>query len=139
MVYLQVILKVAGRVDLVEKVIEFFREMGNTLYFYPATAEPENGYKYVKMHVHGKDFSNCTSQYIEDLRNRLSRVLFVPNQYVVIVWIEPSSSLLITFMVPAKYVELMERRLIGGDTYSELHVLGIDIIQIGEKAFNWTN
>ncbi|KAH3746508.1 uncharacterized protein LOC127848701 isoform X3 [Dreissena polymorpha] len=138
MVYLQILLKIAGRMDLVEKVIDYARSMGNTLYYYPATREPENGYKHVKMHVEGIDFSNSDTMYIQGLKLRLSMALCVPMQFIFIAGIEPSSSLLITFMIPDEYVDLMEKRLKNGDRFPELHSHHIDVIQIGDKAFNIT-
>ncbi|XP_052236845.1 uncharacterized protein LOC127848420 isoform X2 [Dreissena polymorpha] len=138
MVYLQILLKVAGRMDLVEKVIDFAKSMGDTLYYYPATREPENGYKYVKMHVEGIDFSNSDNMYIQDLKQRLSMALFVPMQFILLAGIEPSSSLLITFMVPEEYIELMVKRLTNGDRFPELHSHHIDVIKNGDKAFDIT-
>ncbi|WAR08934.1 hypothetical protein MAR_018892 [Mya arenaria] len=136
MIYLQSALKVIGRMDLVQKAIDFCRETGNTLHFYPATEEPENGYRYVRLHVDGIDYSNCTDSYLQQLRERLASILFLPPQFIMIAGIEPSSSMLLTFMIPEQYCELLLNMLKSGEVFPCLQKLGVDVISVDELTVN---
>jgi len=98
----------------------------------------ENGHKYIKMHIDGKDFRNCSSGFIQSFQERVSRVLMIPQRFVCIVGVEPSSSLLITIMIPEEYAELMLEMLLRGDAFPELQEDGVDLIVIDGARFNIT-
>lgn len=98
---------------------------------------PENGYKYVKFHIDGKDFKNYHRSDIEHLRTRVATLLCVPLQYVFIRGIEPSSSLVVTLMIPEMYVDILHNLLNQGEDFADLHKLGVDAIELdGKTPFN---
>ncbi|XP_060573610.1 uncharacterized protein LOC132731444 [Ruditapes philippinarum] len=137
LLYLQGILYQAGRKDLIQDGVEYAKSLGNVVHFYAPTYLPENGYKYVKFHVDGKDFTNYSRNDVENLRRIVSAILFVPQHFVFICGIEPSSSLVITLMIPDLYVEILQEMLEDGDVMTTLHETGVDIIDInGQTSYN---
>lgn len=139
LLYLQVILFLTGRKDLVQEAVDHSKTIGNILHFYAPSDQPENGYKYVKFHVDGKDFRSYTRDDINILRLRMAKLLFVPQQFVIIRGIEPSSSLLVTLMIPEMYVEILRDLLENGEKFSELCDIGVDTVEVdGEGPFDLT-
>ena len=65
----------------------------------------ENGYRYLKFYI-GGDLSQMTGVRLEEFRLRVSRLLCIPLEFVFIAGIEPSNSLLLTFMLPENSVEI---------------------------------
>ena len=97
-----------------------------------------NGYKSFKVHVDGIEFSQCERSFIEDLRAKLSAILFVPPQNVIIAGIEPSSSLLITILIPDTYADILKwilehRKEMLLRPLADLYV---DIIILDEKQYS---
>jgi len=136
LVCLQAILMRLKRPELIEMAVDYARTVGDVIFFYPA-AEPVNGYRSIKVHVDGKDFKNCTPDYIRDVRAKLSHWLFIPLEHVLMAGVEPSSSMLITFKIPDLYADVLEKMLLDQkDTLHQLSELEIDTIQIGDKTFN---
>ncbi|XP_053397905.1 uncharacterized protein LOC123552421 [Mercenaria mercenaria] len=135
LIYLQAILYRLGRVDLTKQGVEYANTIGNVIHFYPASALPENGFKYVKLHVEGRNFRNCTRAYVQNIRNRVAAILFIPLEFVIIAGLEPSTSLLITLMIPDSYVTILEELLDTGACNVEFTELGIDIVKIN-KVYN---
>ncbi|XP_060592156.1 uncharacterized protein LOC132746895 [Ruditapes philippinarum] len=131
LLYLQGILYQAGRKDLIQDGVEYAKSLGNVVHFYAPTYLPENGYKHVKFHVDGMDFQNYSRDDVENLRRKVSAILFVPQQFVFICGIEPSSSLVITLMIPDLNVEILKEMLEKGDVLSALHGTGVDLIDLG--------
>lgn len=62
----------------------------------------------------------------------------LPPADLLIAGVEPSSSLLITVMIPEDYADMMERMLQRKDEFPELQEIGIDYIKIGDQTFNIT-
>ncbi|XP_060573604.1 uncharacterized protein LOC132731441 isoform X2 [Ruditapes philippinarum] len=135
LIYLHAMLYRLGRVDLIKDGVEYSRTVGNVIHFYPASALPENGFKYVKFHVEGRNFRNCTTSYVQSVRNRIAAILFIPAQFVIIAGVEPSSSLLITLMIPEKYVTILEGLLEDHLCTADMKELGIDYVEI-DKTYN---
>ena len=70
----------------------------------------------------------------------------MPPQFVFVAGIEPSSSLVITLMIPELYVLMLREMLEAGDVLTHLRGTGVDVIEInGEKSFgiksrfDWNN
>ncbi|XP_060585094.1 uncharacterized protein LOC132741033 [Ruditapes philippinarum] len=138
LIYLQAMLYIIGRLDLIKDGVEYSKTVGNVIHFYPASPLPvltENGFKYVKFHVEGRNFRNCTRRYVQSVRNRIAAILFIPAQFVIIAGVEPSSSLLITLMIPEKYVTILEGLLEDHLCTSDMKELGIDYVEI-DKMYN---
>ena len=97
----------------------------------------ENGYTHVKFHVDGYNFQTYSRADIEKLRSHVSTLLFVPPQFVFVAGIEPSSSLVITLMIPELYVLMLREMLEAGDVLTALSGTGVDVIDIdGEKSYD---
>lgn len=95
-----------------------------------------NGYQYVQFHIEGTDFRKYKRSSLEALRMRLVQLLFVPPEYVIIAGIEPSSSLIITFMIPVRFVKYLEAAIEKRTPAKELTDFGIDMIQLNDKTVN---
>lgn len=87
------------------------------------------------MHVDGKNFSNCTSDYLDALKMKLTKILMLPPAFISIVGVEPSSSLLITIMIPTPYAHMLVEFAKDGYDFPELQDIGIDIIIIGDYTY----
>ncbi|XP_053397907.1 uncharacterized protein LOC128556516 isoform X1 [Mercenaria mercenaria] len=136
LLYLQGILYLAGRRDLIEDALDYSKTVGNVLHLYAPSYQPENGYRFVKFHVAGRNFRNYSRKDVELLRCRVQKLLFVPEKFVIISGIEPSSSLVITFMIPEMYVEILQVLLVEGDDLMDLQENGVDIVEIDGKVYN---
>ena len=97
---------------------------------------PANGYRYIQFHIEGKDFTKVKRSSLEAMRMTAARLMIVPPEFVVIAGIEPSSSLLITFMIPERFIKYLEAALNKKPVVKELTHMGIDIVRIGDKAVN---
>jgi hypothetical protein len=67
---------------------------------------------------------------VQKLRDRVAAILFIPAQFVIIAGVEPSSSLLITLMIPEKYATILEGLLEDHFCTSDMKELGIDYVEI---------
>lgn len=65
----------------------------------------ENGYEYVKFHIGGKE--KLDRNKLEELRMLVSRVICVPLSFIIVSGIEATNSILITFMVPEGYANVL--------------------------------
>lgn len=65
----------------------------------------ENGYEYVKFHISGKE--KLDRNKLEELRMLVSRVICVPLSFIIVSGIEATNSILITFMVPEGYANVL--------------------------------
>ncbi|KAK3594185.1 hypothetical protein CHS0354_007085 [Potamilus streckersoni] len=121
--------------ELHRKAVEYARDVGNALYFYAPSDKPENGYKHVKLHVQGKDFSKIRRSDLEQLRTIVSQLVMIPAQFVLVSGLEPSSSFIITFMIPEYHVSVLVE-IISKQTTHDLTELGIDTIYVDDKKFS---
>ncbi|KAL3883449.1 hypothetical protein ACJMK2_029710 [Sinanodonta woodiana] len=135
LIILQAMLWHLNNKNLHTKAVEYARNADNTLYFYAPSDKPENGYKYVKFHVHGKDFSKIKRTNLEQLRITLSQLLMIPPQFVLISGLEPSSSFIITFMIPEYYASLLVD-ILSKTTIPDLTEFGINAVNIDGKEIN---
>lgn len=104
-VVLQSMLWHLGRKDLHNKFVKFAKKRGNIIHFYNSKDKPENGYEYLHFHVAGKEKMNRNK--LEELRALVSRVLCVPSEFIVVTDIEATNSILITFMIPEGYSNII--------------------------------
>lgn len=89
-----------------------------------------NGYRFVQFHVEGTGVNRYTRRSLEELRRIAADLMFVPPQFVTISGIEPSSSLLITCMVPEICIEYLEEALKNEMTQRVFSGLGIGYVRI---------
>ncbi|XP_041350594.1 uncharacterized protein LOC121369630 [Gigantopelta aegis] len=105
-IYLQSVLWHLQRKDLMQEFISFSVEsQKRVVYFYTPRDTPENGYKYLKFYI-GGDITRLTVKELEQLRVQVSTTLCVPLKFVYLDGIEPSNSILLTFMVPDNSIEI---------------------------------
>ncbi|XP_041350592.1 uncharacterized protein LOC121369629 [Gigantopelta aegis] len=109
-IYLQSLLWHIERTDLVEIFADFCSENEKRpLYLHVPNSEPENGYTFVKVYIKG-DISTLDDNELETQRLQVSQLLKVPMEFVFLVGMEPSNSIVLTFMVPEKSIEIFKRR-----------------------------
>lgn len=65
----------------------------------------ENGYEYIKFHIAGREKMNRHK--LEELRMHVSHALCVPVEYIIASGIEATNSILVTFMVPEGYANIL--------------------------------
>lgn len=136
LLFLQAMLFKIGRMDLYDMALDYAQTIGDVIYFCSPPLEPANGYRYIQFHIEGKDFSKVKRSSLEAMRMTAARLMIVPPEYVIIAGIEPSSSLLITFMIPERFIKFLEAALNQEPAIKELTYLGIDIVRIGDKVVN---
>lgn len=136
LLYLQILLYKLGRLDLFDRAVDYAQRIGGVITFRKPPAEPVNGYQYVQFHIEGTDFRKYKRSSLEALRMRLVQLLFVPPEYVIIAGIEPSSSLIITFMIPVRFVKYLEAAIEKRTPAKELTDFGIDMIQLNDQTVN---
>jgi len=90
----------------------------------------ENGYKFVKWHVEGLDPQQMSLQDILTFRTQVANALFLPPEYVIICGIQPSTSIVIVFMMPEVYVNILQEQLEAKETFPTFQGLGVDIVDI---------
>lgn len=90
----------------------------------------------MQFHIEGKDFSKVKRSCIETIRTIAARLMLVPPQFVTIAGIEPSSSLLITLMVPERFLKYLEAALNNKAVMKELTNLDIDMVRTGATVVN---
>lgn len=54
----------------------------------------------------------------------------VPEKCVIIAGIEPASSIVVTFMIPELYVEILTELFISNEDFTCLLDLGVDVVEI---------
>ncbi|KAH3725057.1 uncharacterized protein LOC127853677 [Dreissena polymorpha] len=135
LLFLQRALYELGRKDLIKDVVEFARSIPNTLVCYPASNAPVNGYRFVKWHLEGKDFQSCTRGDIQATRMHIAEILCIPPEFVLIAGIEPSSSLLLTLMIPDDHVEVLVEMLRKKETFPAFALHRIDKIEVNGEVF----
>ncbi|RUS84020.1 hypothetical protein EGW08_008198 [Elysia chlorotica] len=115
------------RKDLHELAADYARRIGNTLYFYAPSQEPEDGFKHVQFHVEG-NLDRFQRSDLEALRATMARLLFVPQEFIFLSGVEPSSSLTLTFMIHEQYVDpLTELFRQHSDSFGKLGVDGMSV------------
>ena len=95
-----------------------------------------NGYQFVKFHVEGTNFTKYKRSSLETLRATAAVLMGVPSQFVTIAGIEPSTSLLVTLMVPSKFVAYLEMAMTKEDPIATFTNLGVDMVSINDKIYN---
>lgn len=96
---LQAMLWTLPRRDLQKKYVAFAESLGSSIHFIVPKDTPENGYKYLKFHITGADLNTYDRTQLETLRSMIGNLLRVPPEFIIMTGIEPSNSLVITFMV----------------------------------------
>ncbi|KAK7105281.1 uncharacterized protein [Littorina saxatilis] len=119
---LQAFLWHVERPDLHQMAADFARRVGDTLYFYAPQPQPEEGFQHVRFHVAG-GLERFKRTELEALRAQVSRLLFVPPEFVFLSGVEPDQAVTLTFMVhqncQAPLPDLLQDH---GDRFSSLGV-----------------
>ncbi|KAK3594184.1 hypothetical protein CHS0354_007084, partial [Potamilus streckersoni] len=123
------------RRDLHKKCVEHARNFGNATYFYAPSLEPENGYRYVRFHVESNESIDFDRRKLENIRTAVAELLLVPPEFVLVYGLEPSSSLIITFMMPEYYASLLIEMVVDYRIPQLLDV-GIDTIYYDGKLYD---
>ena len=95
-----------------------------------------NGYQFVKVHVEGTNFKKYKRSNLEALRATAAQLMLVPAQFVTIAGIEPSTSLLVTLMVPSRFIAYLKMALKKTESMETLSNQGVDIVTIDENIYN---
>lgn len=133
---LQALLHRMQKPELFELAVRYAQTVGNVLHFKIPPTEPRYGYQTVKIHVHGRDFRQYTCTSVEGLRTTMARLMFVEPSRVFITGIEPSSSLLITIIVPESFVGYLRRSITEPQCIKEWTSLGVDYILIDNRKYS---
>ena len=92
----------------------------------------ENGYKYLKFHLEGATLDTFTREELERLRTHVAQnLLFIPPEFVFVQGIEPSNSLIITFMVPQGCLSSIDMK--DSISLASFSSLSVDAIYVDEK------
>lgn len=86
LVVLQAMLFHLRRRDLQQKVVAYARQLENVVHFYCPSDTPENGYKFLKIHIVGT--ATFDRDQLEKLRYRIARLLVTPLEFVIVTGIE---------------------------------------------------
>lgn len=132
LITLQAMLWVLPRKDLQLKYVKFAESQKSSIHFIVPKDSPENGYEFLKFHIKGADLNKYGTGDLEKLRSKISKLLFVPPEFVIIAGIQPSQSLLITVMLlkdDAQRMLTLPPSLLA--VLTEVHV---DKVMIGNKT-----
>ena len=80
----------------------------------------------------GKDFTRLNRNDLETIRSTVSQLLFIQASCVYIVGIEPGINLVISLMVPQRYIGTLTKMATEG--LPELRNIGVDLIQISDRT-----
>ncbi|GFS13217.1 poly [ADP-ribose] polymerase [Elysia marginata] len=120
------------REDLRKLAADYARQVGDVLYFHSPDAEPAEGFKHIQFHVEGNLDSFQRSE-LEALRATLSRLLFVPEQYIILRGVEPGGSLNLTFMI--RDTEADSLKDLFKEHKDRFARLGVDGISVDESEY----
>ncbi|XP_025083908.1 uncharacterized protein LOC112557955 [Pomacea canaliculata] len=115
---------------------DYARRVGDVLYFYAPDPKPENGFTHLRFHVSGKSLGRFQRSELEALRSQVSRLLFVPPEFIFLSGVEPAQSITLTFMVhrniEAPLPDLLKDH---GDSFSSL---GVDRVWFEDQEVRLT-
>lgn len=133
---LQALLFRMHRTELFELAVKYAQSTGNVVHFTKPPPEPPNGFRYVQIHIQGPNFNEYNRSSLDALRAVAARLMFVKPELVVIAGIEPSSSILITLMIPDAFVEYMRQGAEKSECIKEWTYFGVDYIQIENTKYS---
>lgn len=58
----------------------------------------------------------------------------VPERFVIIVGVEPASSIVVTLMIPELYVQIFRELLSSGEQLPDFVEAGVDLVEIDEGS-----
>ncbi|XP_045198030.2 uncharacterized protein LOC123552432 [Mercenaria mercenaria] len=136
-VYLQQIVRVLNKRHLLIKTIEYAdKQRQKVLHFRVSSTQTRPGYTLIKIHIEGH---MChTEEDVQNIRQNISNIVLVPLEDISVISIETTNSLLITFMLPELYAEVLHAFL---DTkkfhlFQPLIRLGVDEIIVSGVSYN---
>lgn len=132
LITLQAMLWVLPRKDLQLKYVKFAESQKSSIHFIVPKDSPENGYEFLKFHIKGADLNKYGTGDLEKLRSKISKLLFVPPEFVIIAGIQPSQSLLITVMLLKDDAQRMFT--LPPSSLAVLTEVHVDKVMIGNKT-----
>lgn len=132
LITLQAMLWVLPRKDLQLKYVKFAESQKSSIHFIVPKDSPENGYEFLKFHIKGADLNKYGTGDLEKLRSKISKLLFVPPEFVIIAGIQPSQSLLITVMLLKDDAQRM--LTLPPSSLAVLTEVHVDKVMIGNKT-----
>lgn len=132
LITLQAMLWVLPRKDLQLKYVKFADSQKSSIHFIVPKDSPENGYEFLKFHIKGADLNKYGTGDMEKLRSKISKLLFVPPEFVIIAGIQPSQSLLITVMLLKDDAQRM--LTLPPSSIAVLTEVHVDKVMIGNKT-----
>lgn len=132
LITLQAMLWVLPRKDLQLKYVKFAESQKSSIHFIVPKDSPENGYEFLKFHIKGADLNKYGTGDMEKLRSKISKLLFVPPEFVIIAGIQPSQSLLITVMLLKDDAQRM--LTLPPSSLAVLTEVHVDKVMIGNKT-----
>lgn len=135
---LQALLHRMDKIQLFNLAVNYAQATGNVVHFAKPPKEPPNGFRYVQIHVQGLRFTQYKRSCLEALRAHAARLMFVKPELVVIAGIMPSSSILITLMIPETFVKYLRQGIENSDCINEWTYFGVDYIRIDSIEYRLT-
>lgn len=132
LITLQAMLWVLPRKDLQLKYVKFAESQKSSIHFIVPKDSPENGYEFLKFHIKGADLNKYGTGDLEKLRSKISKLLFVPPEFVIIAGIQPSQSLPITVMLLKDDAQRMFT--LPPSSLAVLTEVHVDKVMIGNKT-----
>lgn len=132
LITLQAMLWVLPRRDLQLKYVKFAESQRSSIHFVVPKSSPENGYEFLKFHIRGADLDKYRSGNLETLRSKISELLLVPPEFVIVSGVEPSQSLLITVMVLEDDAQRM--LALPASSLAVLTEIHVDEVMIGNRT-----
>ncbi|XP_053397918.1 uncharacterized protein LOC123553573 [Mercenaria mercenaria] len=136
-VYLQQIVRVLNKRDLLIKTIEYAQnQRQKVLHFRESSTQTRPGYTLIKIHVEGHTCN--TEGDVQNIRQTISNIVLVPLEDISVITTETTNSILITFMLPTVYVEVLQAFLDTQKFYlfRPLLRLGVDKILVSGERYN---
>ena len=90
----------------------------------------------MQFHVDGADSMKFKRSSLENVRMIAAQLMLVPPEYVTVAGIEPSTSLIITLMVPQRFIKYLETAITKKGPVKDLTNLGIDMIRTDSMTTN---
>lgn len=135
--YLNKILYVLQRQDLLQKTVEYCNNEGNVINYYSVDRPLDFEKKQIKVHVKA-DVKNYNEEELYRLHNVVANIVCIPAEEMCISAVEPGSSFSIIFTMPKMYVDTLQSLLEKKVNLRRLTAIDVDIIIIDGKQYDVT-
>ncbi|XP_045197644.2 uncharacterized protein LOC123552225 isoform X2 [Mercenaria mercenaria] len=152
MTCLQQMLMLIERKDLILKAIEYCQkeEDGEMARMLKASDEDlEYGHSYARFHFDNLESIDCNVNFISYFKMRISSLLFVPPDHVIVSGVEetceneektlnPYLGIIITLMIPDMFISILQTMLEDGKRMSAIRLFGVKEVVIQNKTYSLT-